>query len=221
MNTLHLGPSSLPCICQCPCFQQQPKKLARTRLQLIGASLDNKLRLALQSPADISPNPDIEWAKNAILKKANGRKVHSRQQDCSFTYVHPGSGVEFRGEMDAFTDNQVFEFKSGVPHPYYSAQLLPYVAHLFERDESLESVEAHLVFSHCHLCRTTRYTRRGVEAELQAILAPWLAHDKKPRICQACEWCRHLNSQGGWDCMPASAPTLSDIFDFTLLQATS
>ncbi len=175
----------------------------------------------MQSPADICPTPDIEWAKNMILKKANGQQVFSRHQDCAFTYVHPESGVVFRGEMDAFTSAQVFELKTGEPHSYYAAQLLPYVAHLFSRDESLECVDAHLLFSSYRLCRSKRYTRQGVAAELQAVLSPWLDADKKPRIGPACEWCRFLNAQGGWDCMPATTPTLADIFDFTLLQATS
>ncbi len=195
MNKLSLAPSALPYVSLCPCFEQA-KNLPYNPKLFIGNALDGELRRVLQFPTEAARTPGIEWAKRLILKKAAGKELFSRNRDCSFVYVHAPSGVEFRGEMDAFTSSQVFELKSGNVHPYYAAQLLPYAAHLFERDTALERVEGHVVFSARRYCQTALFSRHSLEVKLTRILEAWLAPNKVPRPGEACRRCRHLHVHG-------------------------
>ena len=129
----------------------------------------------------------VSWAVRYVTSMAE-RAGEDIETETKVEYMRGGKPVTF-GYLDAYYKGHLFDLKTGQERDYV-LQMCVYAAALCQRDD-LDTINIYLLYSKTRAVCDMTISREQAEELVEDVISKVEAPDKKPALCDYCNWCEH------------------------------
>ena len=188
---MNIRPSSLPKLAACPCYESVPGESSPAAQR--GTRLDEVFRSVMQGnelPAlEVEDANAMIWATDVLKDLAGDCHVITTDELCKVTLPNGMTGT-----CDAIVPGKWFhaDLKSGLVRNYRE-QMAAYALGLMEQ-YFVDSWTAHLLFCDAKKVVSFEFTYAEAKALVDGIVATVSNPEKKPSVCEYCNWCAKVET---------------------------
>ena len=182
--------SALPMLDKCACFESGPPGPPAIRGTIQHKRLESALKTTILNDAGLwaKEKEAVEWAYKWVLANTSPR----RKSEMKLAPI--GEDILMMRNMifDVIDEEDdivhVIDYKGGLPHGY-EPQMAAYAVvgmRYFKKDKARST----LIYGKTQTEDSCEYTMDDAQAVIQPIIQRVCAEDKKPSVCDFCDWCK-------------------------------